>query len=116
LLVVAAARLAFAACEGDSKLLVLDLETWKVVNVFPAGRGPDVLAFDTALGRLYVATESGDVSVFQLDGRTLSPLGDVHAGPGAHSVCVNPATHEIFLPLKNVGGHPVLRIMQPNRH
>lgn len=114
LCVVADARLAFIACEEDSKLLVLDLDTWKVVSVFPTGRGPDVLAFDAVAGRLYVATESNVVSVFQLDGRTLSPVADVHAGPDAHSVCVNPATHEIFLPLKNVGGHPVLRIMKPD--
>ena len=108
------ARLAFVACEGNSKLLVLDLESRKVVDVFPTGHGPDVLAFDAALGRLYVATESDVVSVFELSGRALSPLGDVHAGPDAHSVCVDPATHAVFLPLKNVGGRPVLRVMQPN--
>lgn len=111
--VVADARLAFIACEEDSKLLVLDLNTWKVVSVFPTGHGPDVLAFDPAAGRLYVATESDVVSVFQLDGRSLSHLADVHAGPDAHSICVDPATHEIFLPLKKIGGHPVLRIMGP---
>jgi len=115
LCVVATARLAFIACEQDAKLLVLDLETWKVVDVFATAHGPDVLAFDAVWGRLYVATESDVVSVFQLDGRTLSTLGDVDAGPDAHSVGVNPATHEIFLPLKNVGGRPVLRIMQPIR-
>jgi DNA-binding beta-propeller fold protein YncE len=114
LCVVAAARLAFVGCEEDSRLLVLDLETWKVASVFPTGQGPDVLAFDAALGRLYVATEADVVSVFQLAARTLAPLGDVHAGPNAHSVCVDPSTHEIFLPLENVDGHPVLRIMRPD--
>jgi len=113
LCIVALAHLAFVACEGDSKLLVLDLNTWRVADVFATGQGPDVLAFDAELGRLYVATESGLVSVFQLEGRKLSSLGDVDAGPDAHSVCVNPSTHEVFLPLKNVGGHPVLRIMRP---
>jgi DNA-binding beta-propeller fold protein YncE len=113
LCIAASARLAFVACEGDSKLLVLDLNTWSVTNVFATGQGPDVLAFDAVLGRLYVATESGLVSVFRLGGRTLSFLGEVRAGPDAHSVCVNPSTHEVFLPLKNVGGHPVLRIMRP---
>jgi YVTN family beta-propeller protein len=113
LFIAAPARLAFIACEGDSKLLVLDLNTWRVTDVFATGQGPDVLAFDAGLGRLYVATESGLVSVFRLEGRTLSSLGDVHAGPDAHSVCVNPSTHDLFLPLENISGRPLLRIMRP---
>jgi hypothetical protein len=26
---------------------------------------------------------------------------------------VNPETHLVYLPLRNVGGHPVVRIMKP---
>jgi DNA-binding beta-propeller fold protein YncE len=114
LLILAPKRLAFAACEGDSKLLVVDLETFEVKQVLTTGEGPDVLAFDPGLERLYVATESDAVSVFQLQGKTLQKLEDLRVAPNAHTICVNPETHEVYLPLKNLDGHPVLRIMKPS--
>lgn len=113
LLIVAPARVAFAACEGDAKLLVIDMETWKVTQVLGTGHEPDVLAFDDALGMLYVATESEVVSVFHLEGKSLEKRGDARVGPDAHSVAVDPATHEVYFPLKNVDGRPLLRIMKP---
>src|SRR5215470_14790787 len=54
---------AYIACEGDNKLLVFDMKNHSVENVFPVGDGPDVLAFDRGLQLLYVACESGSVSV-----------------------------------------------------
>lgn len=113
LLIVASKRLAFAACEADAKLLVVDLTTFEVKQVLSTGDGPDVLAFDTGLHRLYVATESDVVSVFQLRDRTLEKLEDLRVAPNAHSVSVDSETHEVYLPLKSVGGRPVLRIMKP---
>ena len=115
LLIHAPKRLGFAACEGDSKLLVLDMETFEVMQVFTTGEGPDVLAFDPALERLYVAAESGVVSIFQLHERKLEKLEDLSVAPHAHTISVNPGTHEVYLPLKSVDGRPVLRIMKPPR-
>lgn len=108
-------RIAFAACEDDSKLLVIDLEKWKTIETLKTGRGPDVLAFDDALGLLYVGTESEVVSVFDLEGNDLDRQGDVEVGPNAHSVAIDPGTHEVFVPLENVGGRPVLRVLLPVR-
>jgi len=99
LLIDAPRRLAFAACEGDSKLLVLDMETFEILQVFSTGEGPDVLAFDSALERVYMATESGMVSIFQLRDRALEKLEDLSVAPGAHTISVNPGTHELYLPL-----------------
>ena len=113
LLIVAPKRLAFAACEGNSKLLVVDLETFQVKQVLSTGDGPDVLAFDSGLERLYVATESGVVSVYQLREKTLEKVEDVRVAPNAHTISVDSETHEVYLPLENVNGHPVLRIMYP---
>jgi len=113
LLIDAPKRLAFAACEGDAKLLVIDMDDFEVKQVFSTGEAPDVLAFDTALERLYVATESGIVSIFQLDGRALRKLEDLRVAPNSHTVSVDSVTHEVYLPLKNVDGRPVLRIMKP---
>ncbi len=112
LLVDAAHRLAFVACDGNARLLLVDLATWQVTATHPVGRAPDVLAFDPGLCLLYVASESGTVTVFAEQGRGLVRLG---AGvmPSAHAVAVDPRTHLVYLPLEREGGRPVLRIMAP---
>src|SRR5881396_644618 len=58
-------RLAFIAGQESATLGVLDLRTLELREVLPIGEDPDVLAFDAALGRLYVAAESGVVAVFE---------------------------------------------------
>jgi DNA-binding beta-propeller fold protein YncE len=106
-------RLAFIASEETSQLLLLDLAERKVIATFPLGKGPDVLAFDPGMRRLYVASESGTVSVFRVSATGTVKEGDVHAGSNAHVVAVDPSTHLVYLPLKDLGGRPVLRIMEP---
>src|SRR5258708_29070848 len=56
-------RLAFIACQGNDKLLVLDMRTMRVTSSFDIGRDPDVLAFDPQLHLLYVAGEAGIASM-----------------------------------------------------
>jgi streptogramin lyase len=108
-----ASRLAFVTNEGNGTLQVVDLRTMRVLATHRVGDDPDVLAWDHGWRRLYVAAESGVVSSFWLDGTTLRPVGEYRA-PRAHSVSVDPRTHRIYLPLENVGGHPALRILEPN--
>jgi YVTN family beta-propeller protein len=103
-------RLAFVACEGNAKLLVVDLNTWKVLEQHPVGEVPDVLAFDLGRHLLFVASESGVVSVFKENGRSLSKLAEGLYAPHAHTVAVDPTTHRVFFPLQDVGGRPVLRV------
>ncbi len=106
----AARRLAFVANESDARVLIVDLKTMKVTGSVPVGDNPDVLAFDPGWRRLYVASESGTVSVFSETGAGLVHEGDVRM-PHAHTVAVDPRTHLIYLPLQDIGGRPVLRIM-----
>lgn len=107
-------RLAFVSCEGNAALIVLDLRTMKPIQRLEVPDDPDVLAWDPAWRRLYVAAESGVLSFFWLDGATLDPIGEVRA-PHAHTVSVDPRTHRVYLPLEDIGGHPVLRIYQAAR-
>jgi DNA-binding beta-propeller fold protein YncE len=102
----------FVACEGNARLAVLDLTTRKVTGVMAVGSGPDVLALDPGLHRLYVASESGTLAVFDVGSRVRA-LGTGYAGPNAHSVSADPDTHLVYLPLTDVGGHPVLRELAP---
>jgi len=106
-------HLAFIASEETNELLVLDLPRREILARFPVGKGPDVLSFDTGSRRLYVATESGTLSVFRENDAGLMKEGDPLVGPNAHVVLVDPTSHLIYLPMKDVEGHPVLRIMEP---
>ncbi|HEU4856309.1 MAG TPA: YncE family protein [Rhodanobacteraceae bacterium] len=108
------ARLAFIACEGNDKLLVLDLASRKVLASFDVAKDPDVLAFDPTLGWLYVAGESGQVSLFKVQGKAVSLLGTAWLGPNAHVVAVDSTAHEAFFPLKPAHGKSMLRITRPN--
>jgi DNA-binding beta-propeller fold protein YncE len=114
LLVDAPRRLAFVACDGNARLLTLDLTTMKVTGNASVGSSPDVLAFDTALRRLYVSAESGDVAVFSERGRSVVKLGQAMLAPFAHTVAVDSRTHLVYFPLQSGStGTPQLRIMAP---
>jgi DNA-binding beta-propeller fold protein YncE len=105
-------RLAFVSSEESATLQVVDLRTMQVIGRHAVGSGPDVLAWDAAWRRLYVASEGGVLSTFIAEGRTLRSIGEYRA-PRAHTVSVDPRTHQVFLALENVAGRPVLRVMIP---
>jgi DNA-binding beta-propeller fold protein YncE len=107
-------HLAFVACEGNAKLFLVDLREMKVLSSYQVGGDPDVLAFDSGLGLLYVSAESGEVRVFREVANKLEPVGGFDE-PHAHTVSVDPNTHLVYFPLENVNGHPLLRIMKPNQ-
>jgi DNA-binding beta-propeller fold protein YncE len=114
LLIDAEHRLAFAACEDNSKLVVFDLETKKATATLSVGADPDVLAFDAALQRLYVSAESGIITIFDERDRGLQKVGEGFFAPNAHSVAVDTNTHRVYFPLQNINGKPVLRIAGPS--
>jgi len=114
LLIDSERRLAFAACEDNSRLVVFDLESKKATATLSVGADPDVLAFDSGLRRLYVSAESGIISVFEERERGLQKIGEGFFAPNAHSVAVDPNTHRVYFPLQNINGKPVLRIAVPS--
>ncbi len=111
LLIDSSDRTAFVACQDNHRLLALNLETMKVKSSFGIGEDPDVLAIDPGRRRLYVATESGVFSIFDL-ASGMRKIWEGKIGDDAHVVAVDPGTHRVYLPLKDVGGIPVLRIMK----
>ena len=106
-------QVAFVACENNAKLVTIDLRRQRPVAVNTVGANPDVLAYDPGLERLYIAAESGIVSVFSTTGRRPHKLGQGHLADGAHSVAVDPVTHLVFFPLARDPHQPGLRIMKP---
>ena len=62
---------------------------------------------------LYVAAEFGVVAGIRERDGSLVQLG-WYGAPKAHSVAVDPVTHRVYLPLADVSGHPVLRVLVPS--
>jgi YVTN family beta-propeller protein len=110
----AADRVLFIANQDGGTLMAFDLRSLRVTGAAPVGESPDVLAYDPEWGLLYVASESGRVSVLAERDGILSPAGEIHA-PHAHTVAVDPRSHLVYLPLQEIGGHPVLRILERPR-
>jgi len=102
-------RLAFVACDGNAALLTVDLGTWRVVDTDDVGETPDVLAYDQSAHRLYVAAESGTVTVLDLRERRLTATGSDHLADDAHVVAVDPRTHHSYYPVPaGANGRPAL--------
>jgi DNA-binding beta-propeller fold protein YncE len=109
-------RLAFVACDANATLLTVDLDTWKILGKQRVGDDPDVLAYDPAAGRLYVAAESGWVTILDEHDRQLTVAGRSHLADGAHVVAVDPGTHRSFYPVPHgAAGRPALLIYAPTR-
>jgi DNA-binding beta-propeller fold protein YncE len=105
---------AFVACEGNALLVRVDLAASRSGATSPTGNVPDVMSIDPGLGWLYVASESGDLVVFDIAKPGLVAIDREHPGDDAHAVAVDPATHRVFFPLTaGAGGKPVMRIMRP---
>jgi len=111
------------AVQTRNQLVAIDPATERLVQRYnlPGSDGPHGFALDEpgrlafvsseGNSRLYVASESGALSAFQLDGKSLRAIGQVRA-PHAHTVSVDPRTHLVYLPLENIRGRPVLRIYE----
>jgi hypothetical protein len=109
------AAIGYVACDENDVLVTVDLKNGMELSHLPLGHDPDVLAMDPGLKRLYVASESGNLSSFDIaNPRAPVALGDSMVGPRAHSVAVDPVTHRLFLPLADLGGRSVMRIVAPN--
>lgn len=102
---------AFVGCDANDMLVVLSLADLQPVARLAVGAGPDVLAVDAPRHLLYVAAESGALTM--IDTRTARCAVIVRASlaAGAHVVAVNPLNGEAYFPLPTVlHGNPGLLI------
>jgi len=109
-------RLAFIACDANATLLTVDLNTWQVLDHRPVGQDPDVLDFDPAAGRLYLAAESGWLTTVDVHNRKPAVTGSSHLADGTHVVAVDPTTHHSYYPVpSDAHGRPALLVLEPTR-
>jgi DNA-binding beta-propeller fold protein YncE len=110
------ARVMFVGCEANATMVSVDLPGRTVIDHQSVGEAPDVLAYDAGAHRVYVAAESGWVSVFDRSGGHLTPRGSAHLADGAHSLALDPATHHSYFPIATgTRGGPVLWEFEPTR-
>ncbi|KGA94007.1 hypothetical protein LptCag_0633 [Leptospirillum ferriphilum] len=102
---------AFVGCEKDARLLSVNLDNEKISPRLSTGGKPDVLTWDPEDRRLFVASESGIVSVYREQAGTLSEISHRFLGKAAHTILFDPGNRLLYLPLENSGGRPVLRIL-----
>ncbi|MEJ2635209.1 MAG: YncE family protein [Calditrichia bacterium] len=105
---------AFITGEDNASYVVFDMASKSIIARGKVGAGPDVLAYDSGYHRLYVASESGVLSVFDIEDRAVKEIGSAFLAEHAHSVSVDRKTHRVFLPLRNKGGRAVLEILKPD--
>jgi DNA-binding beta-propeller fold protein YncE len=107
-------QIMFIGCEGNATMVTVDLAKRKVIDHHGVGETPDVLAYDPSANRLYVATESGWVGVFDNKQGHRRLLGSGYLADGAHSLALDPDTHRTYIPVpKGHNGSPVLWEYEP---
>lgn len=114
LVIAPAGAVGYIACDVNDVMLVVDLASARVLGSLPVAHDPDVMATDAGMKRLYVASESGMLSTFDIS-HAKSPvaLGDVFIADGAHAVAVDPMSHRLYFGLANVMGRSILRVLLP---
>ncbi len=105
---------AFITGEGNGSYVVFDLKTKKIIASGKIGAGPDVLAFDKDYHLMYVASESGFVSIFKVGKGAIKKICEGFLAPNAHTVAVDQMTHKVYFPLQDINGKAVLRVMEPS--
>jgi YVTN family beta-propeller protein len=105
-------RRAYIACEGNSTLVAFDLNQLKALRAYSIGDDPDVLAYDQKRAILYVAAESGIVSMFAAHAEGLTKTGQAFLEDNAHIVAVDQRTHLVYFPVLASGG-PKMLVMRP---
>lgn len=103
---------AFLSCEGNLRMTVFDLDQHKAIASLPLPAGPDVIKFDPAIGRIYVACSSGSIVVIhQDDPEHYRLLENFPVQPKVHSLAVDPETHRVYTPEEQENGHGVARMI-----
>lgn len=114
LAIVPYAAIGYVACDGNDRLFVVDLGSGRVSSSLAVAHDPDVLAIDRVANLLYVASESGNLSSFDIaDAAVPRSLGDVFISADAHSVAVDPVTRRFYFPIASLDGRAMMRVFVP---
>jgi len=109
-------RRLFAVCSKNALLVVMDLASHRIVASLPIGGGPDSVAYDAVLGRIYATGKSGVLSVIQQDRPDAYRILDtVKLHFGAHTLAIDPATHRVYAAYASLFTPPRLAVFDAVR-
>jgi DNA-binding beta-propeller fold protein YncE len=107
-------RRLFAVCKGNAKLVVFDLETHRVITSLGIGGGPDSVAFDQGVHRIYAAGKAGKMTVIEQDGPdNYRVLDEIQTHYGAHTLTVDPVSHKVFVAYASLFVPPRIAVFSP---
>jgi sugar lactone lactonase YvrE len=91
-------RRLFVVCSQNATLAIFDLDKLQVIKTLPIGGGPDSVAYDPQLRRLYTTGRSGTLVAFQQDTPdTYRQIDSISLHYGAHTLAVDPTTHWVYV-------------------
>jgi DNA-binding beta-propeller fold protein YncE len=107
-------RRLFAVCSRNATLVVFDLESRQIITSLKVVGGPDSVAFDGALHRIYCAGKAGRLTVIQQDGpNAYRVLDEIHTHYGAHTLALDPVSHRVFVAYASLFAHPRISVFSP---
>ena len=107
-------RRLFAVCSRNATLVVFDLESHRVITSLKIGGGPDSVAFDGTLHRIYSAGKAGRLTVVQQDGpNAYRVLDEIRTHYGAHTLVLDPVSHRVFVGYAGLFAHPRIGVFSP---
>ena len=96
--------------------MILDLDLRRVVATLPVGFGPDSVAYDAELHRIYTTGFIGKLVVIQQDSADAYHLIDtIGLHFNAHTLVVDPVTHQLFVGYTGFISQPKLAVFSPVR-
>src|SRR5258708_22583268 len=107
-------RKLFIGCSGNSRLAVFDMEKHRVVTSIPVGGGPDSVAYDAELHRIYVTGRAGDLCVVQQNSLgAFATVDTISLHYGAHTLAVDPTSHRLYVAYASLVIAPRIAVFSP---
>jgi YVTN family beta-propeller protein len=107
-------RQLFIGCSGNSRLAVFELERHNVITTVPVGGGPDSVAYDAELHRIYVTGRSGVLCVVERDNNGAFAVVDkISLHYGAHTLAVDPTSHRLYVAYASLFIPPRIAVFSP---
>jgi DNA-binding beta-propeller fold protein YncE len=107
-------RRLYAVCAGNALLVVFDLDAHRVVTSLKIGGGPDSVALDLGLHRIYTTGKAGNVVIVEQEGPdNYRVLEEIRTHYGAHTLTVDPASHRVFVGYASLLVQPRIAVFSP---
>lgn len=107
-------RRLFAVCSGNAMLVVVDLDTHRIITALKIGGGPDSVALDLSVHRIYTAGKAGRLTVIQQNSPdSYQVLDEIHTHYGAHTLAVDPVSHKVYVGYASLLTHPRIAAFSP---